>query len=188
MLVRFLTWPFKTLTMKHTLHISILIGLSIAIFSCKSSKESASTASESTSVKTVMQTEPQMLASINRTACYGQCPMYKATFLDNGELIYVGKRFVENIGTYRTLISTEEVNDIKAKVVEFDYFSLDSLYPTPIADFPSCITEASLNGNTKKVIDRRSPPDNLKAFEKFLDSLLENREWEKVSDETDYLK
>lgn len=127
-----------------------------------------------------------MLATIQRTACYGQCPMYKATFLDNGEVIYIGKRFVENIGTYKTLISGEEVLDIKKKITEYDYFGLDSLYPTPIADFPSCITEASLNGNMKKVIDRRNPPVNLKSFEKFLDGLLEGREWEKVSDETEY--
>ena len=127
-----------------------------------------------------------MLASIQRTACYGQCPMYKATFMDNGEVIYIGKRFVENIGTYRTLISAEEVLDIKKKITEYDYFGLDSLYPTPITDFPSCITEASLNGNTKKVINKRNPPDNLRAFEKFLDSLLVDRQLEKVSDETNY--
>ena len=133
-----------------------------------------------------MQTEPQMLASINRTACYGQCPMYKATFMDNGEVIYVGKRFVENIGTYKTLISVEEVNEIKAKITELDYFSLDSLYPTPISDFPSCITEANLNGERKKVVNRRNPPKNLKAFEDFLDGLLEERGFEKVSDETMY--
>lgn len=177
---------FKTVSMKYAFPLSIILGLSVALFSCKSSKESTVSATETTSEKVEMKTEPQMLASINRTACYGQCPMYKATFMDNGEVFYVGKRFVENIGTYKTLISADEVNDIKAKIVEFDYFSLDSLYPTPIADFPSCITEANLNGERKKVIDRRNPPQNLKAFEKYLDSLLEGRDFEKVSDETMY--
>lgn len=159
----------------------------MASIGCKTSKESTSTSSEASSANTAVPArEPQMLATIQRTACYGQCPMYKATFLDNGEVIYIGKRFVENIGTYKTLMTGEEVLDIKKKITEYDYFGLDSLYPTPISDFPSCITEASLNGNTKKVIDRRNPPDNLKAFEKFLDGLLEGREWEKVSDVTDY--
>ncbi len=112
--------------------------------------------------------------------------MYKATFMDNGEVKYVGKRFVEMIGTYKTLISAEEVLLIKKNIVEYDYLSLDSLYPTPISDFPSVITEANLDGQLKKVIDRRSPPDNLRDFEKFLDSLLEGKELEKISDETNY--
>ena len=169
---------------------SIIISIafaSLVVTGCKSNRDATTTSSnDSESVQPIVNSEPQMLASIQRTACYGQCPMYKATFMDNGEVIYIGKRFVENIGTYRTLISAEEVLDIKKKITEYDYFGLDSLYPTPITDFPSCITEASLNGNTKKVINKRNPPDNLRAFEKFLDSLLVDRQLEKVSDETNY--
>jgi len=166
----------------------LAIGL-VALFamSCKSTKETASTsAAVETSTETMKQTEPQMLASIERTACYGRCPMYKATFMDNGEVKYVGKGFVDKVGTYKTLISEEDVRLIKNNIVEYDYFNLDSLYPTPITDFPSSITEVNLNGNRKKVINRRSPPPNLKAFEKFLDSLLEGKELEKISDETEY--
>ena len=165
----------------------ILIGIVAVSVGCKSTKKSTATDTTTTN-ENVTQAEPQMVASINRTACYGRCPMYKATFFDNGEVEYIGRRFVENIGTYKTLISEEEVLTIKAKITEYDYFSLDSLYPTPVSDFPSCITEAQLNGQRKKVIDRRDPPGNLKYFEKFLDSLLENREWKKVSDNTDYFK
>jgi hypothetical protein len=136
--------------------------------------------------KTQPAAEPQLLASIQRTACYGQCPIYKATFMDNGEVKYVGKHFVENVGTYSTLISAEDVRSIEEKITEYDYYSLDSLYPTMVADFPSCITEVNLNGNYKRVIDRRNPPKNLKMFEKFLDGLLEDREFTKISDETSF--
>lgn len=165
----------------------LLIALAFAASACKSSKETSSTSTaQAENQVSSNQTEPMVLASIERTACYGQCPMYKATFFDNGEVKYVGRRFVEKIGTYRFLLSTEEVLEIKKKITEYDYFGLDSLYPTPISDFPSCITEASLNGKLKKVIDRRNPPANLKDFEHFLDSLLKDRDLEKVSDETDY--
>ena len=158
-----------------------------AFSSCKSNKEAVSASpQQERSVKTSAQTAPQLLASIQRTACYGRCPVYKATFMDNGEVKYVGKHFVEKEGTYKTLISAEEVLAIKNKIDEVDYFGLDSLYPTPITDFPSSITEVNLNGKKKKVVNRASPPANLKTFEKFLDSLLEGKELEKVSDETNY--
>lgn len=162
----------------------ILLGLSVLAVSCKSTKESTSSTTQI--IENVEQTAPQMLASINRTACYGKCPMYKATFMDNGEVFYVGKRFVDNIGTYKTLITSEEVEAIKKEIVSANYFELDSLYPTPISDFPSCITEAQLNGQRKKIVDRRNPPAELKTFEKYLDTLLKDRKWEKISDETDY--
>ena len=167
---------------------TVVISLAVLFtLSCKSTKETASASSAAeTSIKSATQTEPQMLATIERTACYGRCPMYKATFMDNGEVKYVGKGFVDKIGTYKTLISTEDVLLIKKNITEYNYFGLDSLYPTPITDFPSSITEVNLNGNRKKVINRRNPPSNLKAFEKFLDSLLEGKELEKISDETDY--
>lgn len=165
-----------------------LLFLSVGLAGCKTNEQSPSSEKETTQTMTAEQTEPQLLASIERTACYGQCPMYKATFLDNGQLIYVGKRFVEKLGTYEGLLSEEEVLEIRNKIVEYRYFELDSLYPTPISDFPSCHTEVQLNGKRKKVIDRRNPPENLRSFEKFLDSLLIERDLTKVSDETNYLK
>lgn len=171
--------------MKAYLPLSIILGIGMTLFSCKSSKDSTAFSSTSDK-KTEISTEPQMLASIQRTPCYGQCPIYKATFMDNGEVKYVGKHFVENVGTYSTLISAEDVRSIEESIKEFDYYSLDSLYPTLATDFPSCITEVNLYGNYKRVIDRRNPPKNLKLFEKFLDGLLEGREFKKISDDTSF--
>lgn len=162
------------------------VFLATVLVACKTNEQSSAAELGKPETMPVEQKAPQLLASIERTACYGQCPMYKATFMDNGELIYVGKRFVEKIGTYKALLSEKEVIDIKSKIVEYKYFELDSLYPTPISDFPSCWTEVQLNGKRKRVINRRNPPENLKSFEKFLDSLLEDRELEKLSDETNY--
>jgi hypothetical protein len=172
--------------MKNLFPLLAISLVALLAISCKSTKETTSNSVSENTIETTKKTEPQMLASIERTACYGRCPMYRATFMDNGEVKYIGKGFVDKIGTYKALISQEDVLRIKENIVEYDYFNLDSLYPTPITDFPSSITEVNLNGKRKKVINRRSPPPNLKAFEKFLDSLLEGKELEKVSDETDY--
>ncbi|MGB0917005.1 MAG: DUF6438 domain-containing protein [Flavobacteriales bacterium] len=168
--------------------LSLTVLVSAASFiGCKSTEKSASaTSTSSAQAETTMASEPQLLASIQRTACYGQCPMYKATFLDNGEVKYVGKRFVENIGTYTALIPAEKVQQIKDMAREYKYFELDSLYPTPISDFPSCLTEVRLNGISKRVVNRRSPPENLRDFEKYLDGILKEVELTKVSDETIY--
>ncbi len=161
----------------------ILIPVLLA-FGCKTNNDVVK--AEAQQEQGTRETKPVLLASIQRTACFGQCPMYKTTYMDNGEVIHIGKRFVEKIGTYSTLLDVEEINSIKERAVEYGYFELDSLYPTPISDFPSCITEVQINGKRKRVINRRNPPDELKAFELFLDSLLEGKELKKVSDSTDY--
>lgn len=173
--------------MNKAFYIFMLAASALFAIGCKSNKEAASATPTTQNTEQInTQTQPQMLASIERTACYGRCPVYKATFMDNGEVTYVGKHFVENIGTYKALISADDVQEIKNKITEYNYFALDSLYPTPITDFPSSITEVNYQGKLKKVINRRTPPANLKAFEQFLDSLLEGKEWEKISDNTRY--
>jgi hypothetical protein len=162
-----------------------LLGSNIS--GCKTNEVVVSSPETSNSFsEPVVSVAPELLASIQRTACYGQCPMYKATFMDNGEVKYVGKRFVDKIGTYSGLIPEAQIIEIKSIIKEYDYFSLDSLYPTPISDFPSCITEARLNGVSKRIVDRRNPPENLKSFERFLDAVLKTLELTKVSDETNY--
>jgi hypothetical protein len=185
--VRFLAYAIQINDMKN-----LLLALNIIIFGanfvgCKSTEKSTvATASNSSTSETLMATEPQLLASIQRTACYGRCPMYKAVFLDNGEVEYVGKRFVDKVGTYSGLISAEKTQEIKDMAKEYEFFKLDSLYPTPISDFPSCFTEVRLDGVSKKVVNRRNPPENLKSFERYLDGILKSVALTKVSDETIY--
>lgn len=152
-------------------------------FGCKTSEKTTTSSQEPAKE---VQTEPQMLATINRTACYGRCPMYQAIFMDNGEVKYIGKRFVDNVGTYTTLLTEEEVREIENQIKTVNYYSFDSIYPTLITDFPSCITEVNLNGKYKRVLNRQNPPQALRTFEQFLDGLLENRDWKKLSDEAVY--
>jgi len=166
---------------------SVILLLALFSYGCKTPQETVSTETKQEEpVYEQINLKPVLLASIERTACYGRCPMYKITYMDNGQVIYIGRRFVEKVGTYTTLLNEEEINSIKEMAEDFGYFDLDSLYPTSISDFPSCITEVSFNGKRKRVIDRHDPPRSLKTFEKFLDSLVEEKKFRKESDNTDY--
>ncbi|MFC2175983.1 DUF6438 domain-containing protein [Bacteroidota bacterium] len=154
-------------------------------FGCKTSKKSVQSEQPQT-VETRLNAAPVLLASIERTACYGKCPMYKITYMDNGEVTYVGKRFVDSIGSFSTLLNEKEIALIKEKATALGYFKLDTLYPTPVSDFPSCITEVQFGGKQKRIVDKRNPPQNLKSFEDFLDSLIRNKALRKESDNRDY--
>lgn len=155
--------------------------------SCKSKEQTTVRPTETTTSATTTATEgPAILATIERTSCFGSCPIYKATFFDNGEVMYVGRNFVTNIGTYTTLISAEELQGIRTMAEDVGYFLLEDAYPTPISDFPKCITSVQMDGKKKSVLNGENAPRDLIGLERHLDGLLKEREWVKVSDVSRY--
>jgi hypothetical protein len=136
--------------------------------------------------KGIASAKAEELASIKRTACYGKCPIYRLTILDNGQVIYEGKQFVEKIGTYAGLLNGEDLETILKRAKEISYFELEDAYDVPIADFPTCVTSVTNNAKTKRVMNKQGAPASLKKFETYLDSLLEGLELKKLSDEVSY--
>lgn len=185
------------------------LGLLLIASSCKSTKETTtSTETETTkgdaasqaqveseveinaaggaSDKATGDSKANELASIKRTPCYGRCPIYKLTIMDNGEVVYQGKQFVEKLGTYSGLLTSEDLKTILEKAKETNYFELDDAYDVPIADFPTCVTSVTKDGKTKRVMNKQGAPPSLKKFELYLDSLIEGLELKKISDEVNY--
>jgi len=159
----------------------------LLLFGCKSKEQAtAATTSEPSPNKETVAEGPQVLASIERTSCFGKCPIYKAIFFDNGEVRYVGKNFVENVGTYTTLISMDDLESINEFAAEIGYFDMEDAYPTPIADFPKCITSFRTDGKEKSILNGENAPRDLIGFERHLDGLLKDRDWTKVSDSKAY--
>lgn len=126
------------------------------------------------------------LVSLKRTPCFGRCPIYRVTIMENGELVYEGKRFVEKLGTYSGLITGQDVENIIKKINEVGYFKMEEAYDVPIADFPTCVTSVNLDGKSKSIMNKQGAPPELKAFELYIDSLLEGLELKKLSDEVNY--
>lgn len=155
---------------------------------CKSKEQAATPVTEPSKVEqtAVQMSGPVAMATIERTSCFGKCPMYKATFYDNGEVKYVGKRFVDNIGTYTTLLSEDELNGIRQMVKDVGYFKLEDAYPTPVPDFPKCLTSVNIDGKQKSVLNGENAPRDLIGFERYLDGLIKGKELTKVSDSTSY--
>jgi hypothetical protein len=171
------------------LHLSTFLFLlsSLSVIGCKSKEPATAASATAGAVKTEAVSEgPTILASIERTSCFGSCPIYKAIFFDNGEVTYTGRNFVENIGTYTTLISAEDLKGIAHMVKDVNYFAMEDAYPTPIADFPKCRTSVNIDGKTKSILNGENAPRDLIGFERHLDGLLKDREWTKVSDNTRY--
>lgn len=126
-----------------------------------------------------------LIASLERTTCYGNCPYYKISVYSNGIVVYEGKQHVEPLGAYYTVVSDRKVMMILAMAESIDYWSLQNKYPAQglgIIDFPTCITHVSLNGKQKTIYNRNDAPTALIRYQNFFDTLFEEIEWEKPTE------
>ena len=61
-----------------------------------------------------------MVITLERTPCYGFCPVYKLTIGGHGTVVYEGKDFVSIRNREETTISRDEIDQLVADI-ETDY-------------------------------------------------------------------
>ncbi len=180
--------------MKHFLIIAILVG-TVAI-GCKSKKvdnkpEPVATTTQDIITKPVVEgglevsTDDSLFASIQRTACFGRCPVYRMEIFDNGYITYKGKHFVDSIGLFSGKVEANVLDSIKLKAIAIEYFDLENKYPSAIADFPSTTTSVKINGRRKEVYNKQNAPQKLRAFEKYIEDLTKDVKWTRLPEPKD---
>jgi hypothetical protein len=119
--------------------------------------------------------------SMERTACFGFCPIYQVTVEGNGTVSYVGEMFVEVEGEQQSSISQSEVRRLARELERIDFMSLpDSYTDMSATDMPSAITTLRLNGEIKTVVHYHgdfSAPGNLTELENLIDELTNSIQW-----------
>jgi hypothetical protein len=112
---------------------------------------------------------------LERTACFGTCPIYSVSIYGNGTIHYEGIRFVETNGTKTYEISTEKIKELVSLVYETGYFSLDDRYEIQVTDLPSAITTITIGNQTKSVYDYGGAgPEKLQNLEEKIDEIAQS--------------
>ena len=94
----------------------------------------------------------EVVITLERTACFGVCPVYKLIIYGDGRVVYEGIRFVRIEGTRTTTISEDKIKQLIAEFQKIDYFSLkDSYEERNATDMPSAFTSLTVDGKTKTV-------------------------------------
>jgi hypothetical protein len=180
--------------MKYTSLIALL-ALGMAVMACKAKKipheeadnaaidilaalDSSMAAEETNTIPTA--SKDSLLASVERTPCFGMCPIYTMHIYQSGFVRYEGKNFVDNIGLYYTYSDASVLEQIKAKAEEIKFFSFDDTYDGQVTDLPTTYVTVNMNGEKKRIKLRYNYPDELKAFGKYLDELYKKVKWEKL--------
>lgn len=108
--------------------------------------------------------------TLERTPCYGTCPVYRVRVDANGLVKYVGVEYVKTIGRHSWKISENAVRKLDQLIEKFDYFGLQAREPkTQWTDCPWCVTSVRMaDGRFRKIENyygARIWPASLRRFE-----------------------
>ncbi|MDQ3536037.1 MAG: DUF6438 domain-containing protein [Bacteroidota bacterium] len=119
---------------------------------------------------------------MERTQCYGSCPVYSYHIFENGKAQYLAKENVEKIGTFYTILSEEKMEALIDMFYRYEFFEFENRYVDLITDLPTTYIYFSHNGLEKKITDYHGAPVQLKNLEKEVDEFMQSLEWEKIEE------
>lgn len=122
--------------------------------------------------------------SLERTPCFGACPVYKVTVSNDGTVTYTGTRFVDRLGTYKAHVWPGSLQKLDTMLTRLKFSKLKSKYALKITDQATQIVTVARRSSTKTVSEYgMSGPVELWAVQQMIDGfVMDATGWEKVSD------
>lgn len=94
-----------------------------------------------------------VVITLSRTPCFGFCPDYTVTITGEGEVTYVGRRFVNVVGEQRATIGRADVARLLERFDQIQFENLRDAYRAQVTDLPTTTITLTRNGRRKSVLD-----------------------------------
>jgi hypothetical protein len=126
---------------------------------------------------------PFVLATLQRTACYGTCPIYRLTIYSDGRVVWEGEQFVKVKGKAEARLTADQVAALRAAFAAAKYTQLEDHYDCyEVTDNPSANTSFQIGGKTKTITHyhgcRRDPATTtLSGLENKIDEIAGAVRW-----------
>jgi uncharacterized protein DUF6438 len=136
--------------------------------------------------------EDGLRVTLERTACFGTCPIYSVSVDESGTITYVGDRFVAEHGSRKAKLSIEDMRRLVAAIdkAAFDDFEGPYVRGTQgcedyYTDHPTQIITVARSGHEKRVVydfgcnepGVRNTFARLKALGTSIDEILDTMRW-----------
>ena len=123
--------------------------------------------------------------TLERTPCFGACPVYKLTVHRSGQVEYEGKDHVREKGPRTGSISAEDFNKLVKKIEQINFFGLNDRYDgkrpdgsgVTVTDLPTRKTTVTKENRTKTVENYFRGPAGLNELEDLIDQVTKSAEW-----------
>lgn len=121
------------------------------------------------------------LITLERTACFGACPIYTVSIDGNGRIVYNGLDFVTATGEQTAQIDPQQVQELIDFMINGDYFELEDAYTNRfVTDMPSAITSLTVDGKMKRIdhyFGDDAAPLILQQVENRIDTVANTSQW-----------
>jgi hypothetical protein len=182
---------------RSNLYLPLIFVISFS-FACKNKKEvtetqkpmpveqadSKPTMEEEFPVKTQKQRikfPENAIARIQRTACFGHCPIYTLTVYNDGTAMLHAEKWLDLEGDFTATVDQKKFDNLIQKAEEVGYFELKDVYDSEsVTDLPSTITTLRKGDELKQIVNRYQGPDDLDDFEKYFDELYLKLDWKET--------
>lgn len=129
----------------------------------------------------------QPVITLERTPCFGSCPVYRVSIGQDGSVRFVGKQHVAQTGMAAAAISRERVDSLVAELVAGGYFDFADryLHDEPACglyatDSPTVITSVTTGDRTKEIrhdYGCSATPPELGRLERRIDEVAGTARW-----------
>lgn len=157
------------------------LALLLCLASCAPRKAVSPPANDSAQVAV------QPTLTLERSACFGSCPVYRLWVSATGEVTYEGKAHVRRLGTATGKISQQKLEGLLSELEKAGYFSFASRYTVNepacgryATDLPSVISSVTLRGRTKRIehdYGCGATPGALVVLERRIDEVVGSGQW-----------
>ncbi|MBL8077298.1 MAG: hypothetical protein JNM55_04990 [Anaerolineales bacterium] len=154
----------------------LLLAGCLFLFSCSLSTSSTQENTQNADLLIVME----------RSGCFGTCPIYNLTIHADGNVEYEGVDFVTIKGKQDASINSEQIKELVKSINDADFFSLEDKYYAQVTDMPSITLSITLNGRSKSVwhygpLDcfsfGENAPQKLCDLENKIDKVVNSEQW-----------
>jgi ankyrin repeat protein len=115
--------------------------------------------------------------TLQRGACYGQCPSYDIEIRGDGTVTYDGKGYVAVVGRHTDRIPITAVSELIEELRGARFFSLKDKYFTCHSHGTMHTTMVSVDGQMRGVLDFNAAPEALRTVGTAIDRIADVDKW-----------
>ena len=116
---------------------------------------------------------------LERSPCYGFCPVYTVVIKSDGTFRYKGEKYVQRVGNYTGKVSTYGFDQLAQFIKDSGYTELQDSYSHMVTDNATVYSTVVIGGKRKVIRNyANAGPTKLWAVEQLIDKLLLEATWD----------
>jgi hypothetical protein len=124
--------------------------------------------------------EDNPIIEMEKTPCYGYCPVYTLKIDQTGKGIFEGVENTNFVGLFTFRLRKEEIAGLRSAFEQAGFFELKDRYYKNVTDLPTIYLSYKFEGREKKIMDYYGAPQELKDLEERIEALVLSKKMKKI--------